>query len=126
MSIVPITAAGAPVPVAPYSQAIKAGGFLYLSGQVPLKATGELVTGDIQDQTHQIFHNIKAVLEAAGVDLTKVVKVNIFLVDMAQFSKVNEVYAQYFNVHRPARSCVAVKELPMKVDIEIECIALAA
>lgn len=114
----------------PYSQAIKANGMVYLSGQVPLTPDGKLVgvTGqtDIQAQTRQALTNIKAVLEAAGTTWESIVKVNVFITDMNDFGKINEVYTEFFSTHFPARSLVEVRALPLGVNIEIECIATYA
>ncbi|TID15889.1 RutC family protein [Venturia nashicola] len=109
---------------APYSQAIVAGGTIYVSGQIPGGADGKLVEGNIGDKTAACCKNIIAILEAAGSSIERVVKVNIFLDDMANFKEMNETYGVYF-AHKPARSCVAVKALPLGVPVEIECIALA-
>ena len=115
----------APAPVGPYSQAVKAGGFLFLSGQVALNpATGKMVDGDVVAHTRQIMANLEAVLAAAGVSLADVVKTTIFLTDMGDFGAVNEVYGEYFTEDPPARSCVQVAALPMGVPIEIEMIAI--
>lgn len=119
----PIQTDQAPAAIGPYSQAIQVGNYLFTSGQIPLKPTGELVTGDIVEQTHQVFSNLRAVLQAAGTDLNRVIKTTVFLADMNDFAKVNEVYATYFPEHRPARSCVEVARLPKDVGIEIEVIA---
>ncbi|RDI82704.1 hypothetical protein Vi05172_g7359 [Venturia inaequalis] len=108
---------------APYSQAIVAGGTIYVSGQIPGSADGKLVEGNIGDKTAACCKNIIAILEAAGSSIERVVKVNIFLDDMAHFKEMNETYGVYF-AHKPARSCVAVKALPLGVPVEIECIAL--
>ncbi len=115
----------APIPLAPYSQAIKANGTVYVSGQGPLKLDGSIVKGDIKTATDITLTNLKNVLEGAGSSLDKIVKINIFLVDIDQFGQVNEVYGKFFNTHKPARSCVAVKSLPAGFEIEIEAIALA-
>ncbi|ROW18018.1 hypothetical protein VPNG_00378 [Cytospora leucostoma] len=96
---------------------------IYCSGQIPCDAQGNLIDGTIQQKTAACINNIKAVLTAAGSDIPKVVKVNIFLADMGDFANMNEEYAKWFT-HKPARSCVAVKTLPKNVDVEIECIAL--
>lgn len=113
----------APVAVGPYSQAKVAGGFLFASGQVPLNpATGTVVDGDIQAQTEQVCKNIEAVLTEAGISFDKVVKTTCFLADINDFKPFNEVYAKYFT-SKPARSCVAVKDLPLGVSVEIEIIA---
>ena len=111
--------------VGPYSQAISVNGILYTSGQIPLTADGQLVDGTIEEQTHQVFKNLKAVLEAAGSSLDKVIKATVFITNMNDFAKVNEVYAHYFGDHKPARSCVEVSKLPKDVNIEIEVIALS-
>jgi len=120
----PIHTDQAPAAIGPYAQAIRVGNFLYTSGQIPLKPTGELVTGDIAEQTHQVFSNLRAILRAAGTDLNRVVKTTVYLADMNDFSKMNEVYATYFSEHRPARSCVEVSRLPKDVKVEIEMIAI--
>ena len=114
----------APEAIGPYSQAIVSGGFVFCSGQVPFDpATMELVDGDVALQTSQVLRNLKAVLEAAGSSLDRVVKTTVFLSDMELFSAMNDVYAGFFGDHRPARATVAVKTLPKDVDVEIECIA---
>jgi 2-iminobutanoate/2-iminopropanoate deaminase len=114
----------APAAIGPYSQGIIAGNLFYSSGQIPLTAEGELITGDISEQTHQVFKNLKAVLEEAGASLETVVKATAFLKDMNSFVDFNEVYSQYFAEHKPARSCVEVARLPKDVLVEIEVIAL--
>jgi 2-iminobutanoate/2-iminopropanoate deaminase len=115
----------APKAIGPYSQAIQAGNFLFLSGQIPLDPkTGELVKGDIQQQTRQVLENIKGVLESQGLGMEDIVKVTIFLKDIGNFNQVNEVYATYFLSSPPARSTVEVTKLPRDADIEIEAIAL--
>jgi 2-iminobutanoate/2-iminopropanoate deaminase len=120
----PILTDAAPAPIGPYSQAIRSGGELYCSGQVPLDpATGELVGGDITVQTERVLQNLGAVLRAAGTDYAAVVKTTIFLTDMSDFAAVNDVYAKYFGASRPARSTVAVAALPRGARIEIEAIA---
>lgn len=112
----------APGAIGPYSQGYRVGGFVYTSGQIPVNPeTGEIPEG-ITAQTHQSCKNIGAILEAAGVDFTKVFKTTCFLADMGDFAEFNQVYAQYF-VSKPARSCVAVKSLPKGVLCEIEAIA---
>ena len=110
--------------VGPYSQAVSVNGFIYTSGQIPLTAEGLLVDGTIEDQTHQVFENLKAVLQAGDSSLDKVVKATVFITDMNDFAKVNEIYAHYFGEHKPARSCVEVSKLPKGVNVEIEVIAL--
>lgn len=113
----------APAAIGPYSQAIKVGNLLYTSGQIPLTAEGELVTGDIVAQTHQVFANLKAVLAAAGAGLNNVVKVTVFVKDINDFGTINDIYAEYFGDHRPARSLVEVARLPKDVSLEIELVA---
>jgi 2-iminobutanoate/2-iminopropanoate deaminase len=115
----------APKAIGPYSQAIQAGNFLFLSGQIPLDpASGELVKGDIREQTRRVLENLKGVLESQDLGMEDVVKVTIFLKDMGNFSQVNEVYGTYFASSPPARSTVEVARLPRDADIEIEAIAL--
>lgn len=111
-------------PVGPYSPGVEAGGFIFLSGQIPLLPDGTLVEGDIQAQVEQSLKNLKGLLEQAGLDLKAVVKTTIFLTDMADFPAVNEIYARYFSQPFPARSTVAVLALPKGVRVEIEAIAL--
>jgi len=115
-----------PKPIGPYSQAIKANGFVYLSGQVALEPkTGEMVGSDIRQQTERVLENIKGILEAAGVNLHHVVKTTVFLKDMNDFPAMNEVYALYFTSAPPARSTVQVSRLPKDSLVEIEVIAAA-
>jgi 2-iminobutanoate/2-iminopropanoate deaminase len=115
----------APKAIGPYSQAIQAGNFLFLSGQIPLDPkTRELVEGDIRLQTRQVLENIKGVLESQKLGMEDVIKVTIFLKDIGNFNEVNEVYATYFPSSPPARSTVGVAKLPKDADIEIEVIAL--
>ena len=115
----------APQAIGPYSQAIQAGNFLFLSGQIPLDPkTGELVKGDIRQQTQRVLENIKGVLESQKLGMENVVKVTIFLKDIGNFNQVNEIYATYFPSSPPARSTVEVSKLPRNADIEIEVIAL--
>ncbi|OJJ69321.1 hypothetical protein ASPBRDRAFT_131208 [Aspergillus brasiliensis CBS 101740] len=107
-----------------YSQAIVSNGVVYCSGAVAMDAeTGKLIDGDIKAHTHQCIKNLGHVLEAAGSDLTKVLKVNVFLSNMDDFAEMNSVYMQYWGDVKPCRSCVAVKTLPLNTDVEIECIA---
>jgi endoribonuclease L-PSP, putative len=113
----------APAAIGPYSQAIKVGDLLFTSGQIPLNASGELVEGGIEEQTHQVFRNLQAVLEEAGVTLNNVVKATVFMKDMNQFAIVNGIYSSYFGDHKPARSAVEVARLPKDVLVEIELIA---
>lgn len=113
----------APAAIGPYSQAIQVGGLLFTSGQIPLSAeTGEVVGADVTAQTEQVLQNLKAVLEAGGSSLDNVVKTTCFITDMADFAAFNEVYAKYFTA-KPARSCVAVRQLPKGVLVEVEAIA---
>ncbi|KAG2233266.1 hypothetical protein INT48_001578, partial [Thamnidium elegans] len=115
----------APAALGPYSQAVKANGLVYTSGQIPILATtGEIVEGGIQEQTKQVLINLTEVLKAAGSDLEKVVKTTVFLKDMNDFVAMNEVYATFFSTHQPARSTVQVARLPKDVSVEIECVAL--
>lgn len=113
----------APAAIGPYSQAIKLGGLLFTSGQIPLDASGQLVEGGIEEQTHQVFRNLEAVLAAAGAGFQDVVKATVFLKDMNQFATVNGIYSSYFGDHKPARSAVEVARLPKDVFVEIEVIA---
>lgn len=116
----------APKAIGPYTQAIVANGFAYLSGQIPLDpATNTLVDGDIAAQTERVLQNIAAVLEACGSSLGRVVKTTVFLKDMGEFAKMNEVYGRHFSANPPARSTVEVARLPRDVRVEIDCIALA-
>jgi len=115
----------APKPIGPYSQAIRAGNFIFLSGQIPIDpANGERVGGDIKEKTRRVLENLKGVLESQGLDMQGVVKVTIFLKDMGNFNSMNEVYATYFPSSPPARSTVEVSRLPKDVDLEIEAIAV--
>ncbi len=115
----------APKAIGPYSQAIQAGGFLFLSGQIPLDPkTGEIVKGDIRQQTKQVIENMKGVLESQKLGMENVVKTTIFIKDIGNFSQVNEIYGAYFPTTPPARSTVEVARLPKDVEIEIEAIAI--
>lgn len=115
----------APEAVGPYSQGIITDNFIYTSGQIPfVPEKGEVISQDIEEQTHQSLKNLKAVIEEGGVSLEDVVKVNIFLTDINDFSKVNAIYSDYFSSNPPARSCVEVSNLPMGVKIEIEAVAV--
>lgn len=114
----------APKAIGPYSQMIQAGNFYYLSGQTPIDpATSQLVEGDVTAQAKQVFANISAVLKAAGLTPENVVKSTVFLSSMDHFQAMNEVYAEFYGEHKPARSAFAVKGLPMGCDVEIETIA---
>lgn len=116
----------APAPIGPYNQAIKAGNLLFISGQIAINpANNELVNGSIEDETHQVMNNLKAILKKAGFGFDNVVKTTIFLSDMALFGAVNEIYGKYFSGDFPARETVAVKGLPKNVNVEISMIAAA-
>ena len=120
-----VSAPDAPQAIGPYSQAIRAGQFLFLSGQIPLDpVSGEVVSGDVRAQTRRVLDNISGVLAAAGVSMDAVVKTTVFLVDLADFTAMNEVYATVFEDPAPARSTVQVSRLPRDVRVEIEAVAL--
>jgi len=120
----PIQTSNAPAAVGPYSQGYKAGGFIYVSGQVPINpATSELVKDDIKAASQQSLDNCKAIIEEAGATLEDVIKVEIFLQNMSDFGQVNEVYAAFFGDHKPARACVEVAALPLGATVEIQMIA---
>ena len=117
----------APAPIGPYSQAVKAGNTVYVSGQIPLDASGQLVEGDVAVQTHQVLKNLTAVLAAASLQLTDVVKCSIFVKDLGNFAIINQVYGSYFeDATAPARETVEVARLPRDVQVEISCIAVSA
>lgn len=119
-----LNTSAAPAAIGPYNQAVKAGNTLYVSGQIPLVAdTMELVMGNVADETHQVLKNVGEILKHAGYNFKDVVKVTIFLKNMADFATVNEIYAEYFTEQQPARECVAVAELPRGVNVEISVIA---
>ena len=119
-----IHTSNAPAAVGPYSQAMDCGEFVFCSGQIPLvPETGLLVEGGIEEQARQMFANIKAVLNAAGLDFANVVKTTVFMTDLAQFATLNGIYAQYFPENPPARSCVEVSSLPKGALVECEVIA---
>ena len=114
----------APNAIAPYSQAMKTGNLLYCSGQTPIEPESmKIEVADIEGQTQRVIQNLEAVLQQAGLTLNDIVKTNVFLADMENFSKMNDVYALCFGEHRPARSTIAVKGLPYNALVEIECIA---
>lgn len=114
----------APGAIGPYSQAIKAGGMVFCSGQIPLDpATGEFVSQDVAEQTEQVLKNLAAVLEAAGCTFANVVKTTVFLADMGDFAAMNDVYAKYFTENKPARATVQAARLPRDARVEIDCIA---
>jgi len=116
----------APKAIGPYEQAVKVGGFVYASGQIPLDPeTGNLVQGDITVQVRRVLQNLKAVLEAAGSSLDRVIKATVYLKNIADFAAMNEVYAEYLGQVKPARSTVAVAELPRGALVEIDFVALA-
>ena len=116
----------APGAIGPYSQAVRAAGFVFASGQIPLNPqTGEMVAGGVAEQTEQVMRNLGAVLEAAGTGLDRVVKTTVFLADMNDFAAMNEVYGQYFKENPPARATVQAARLPRDARVEIEVIALA-
>jgi 2-iminobutanoate/2-iminopropanoate deaminase len=116
----------APQAIGPYSQAIKANGFIFASGQIPLDpATMRIVEGGIEEQTGRVLDNLKAVLEAAGSSLDRVVKTTVYLADMGEFAAMNEIYARYFDATKPARATVQVARLPRDVKVEIDVVALA-
>lgn len=119
-----VSSESAPKAIGPYSQAMVANGFIFTAGQIALNPqTMEVVHGGIREQTEQVMKNLKAVLEAAGSSLSKVVKTTVFLVDMSDFTAMNEVYGAAFGGHKPARSTVAVAGLPRNVRVEIEVVA---
>ena len=119
-----ISTSNAPSAIGPYSQAVKAGNLLFISGQIPLDpATGEVVEGDITVQTRRVLDNVKAILTEAGADFSNVVKTTVFLKDMNDFVPMNRVYAEYYPENCPARSAVQVAKLPKDVSVEIETIA---
>jgi 2-iminobutanoate/2-iminopropanoate deaminase len=122
----PVQTDNAPKAIGPYEQAIKANGFIYTAGQIPIDPkTGSFIEGGITAQTRQVLENLKAVLEAGGSSLDRVVKATVFLKNMADFAAMNDVYAQYLGSAKPARSTVAVAELPRGALIEIDLVALA-
>lgn len=116
----------APQAIGPYSQAIKVNGFIFASGQIPLDPdTMRIVEGGIEEQTGRVLDNLKAVLEAAGSSLDRVVKTTVYLTDMGEFAAMNEIYARYFGATKPARATVQVARLPRDVKVEIDVVALA-
>ncbi len=115
----------APAAIGPYSQAIEAGGMVFVSGQLPIDpATGEFAEGGVKELTRQSLNNVKHILEAAGLSMDNVVKTGVFLADMADFAEMNEAYAEFFRAPFPARAAVAVKTLPKGARVEIEAIAV--
>ncbi|WP_150466908.1 RidA family protein [Francisella sp. SYW-9] len=125
MEKIKINTNNAPQAIGPYEQAIKVGGFVYTSGQIALRPDGSISGECIKEQTTQVMQNLKAVLEAAGSSLDKVIKATIFIKDMTEFTTINEIYSSFFNDNFPARSCVEVARLPKDVRVEIEAIAIA-
>ena len=120
-----ITTNRAPAPIGPYNQAIETGNMLFISGQVCIDpVTNQLKNKDLQEETHQVMHNLKAILEKAGMDFENVVKTTIFITDLNRFSEMNEVYAKYFSNNFPARETVQVSALPKFVNVEISMIAV--
>ncbi|SEN82778.1 2-iminobutanoate/2-iminopropanoate deaminase [Mesobacillus persicus] len=119
-----VQTSNAPAAIGPYSQGIIVNNMFYSSGQIPLTAEGTMVSGDVKEQTHQVFKNLNAVLEEAGASLDTVVKATVFIKNMDEFSVINEVYGEYFSSHKPARSTVEVARLPKDALVEIEVIAL--
>lgn len=121
-----ITTKGAPEPIGPYSQAIRANGFVFVSGQIPIDPqTGLLVEGGIEAQTRQVLKNLSAILDAAGSEIGKVVKTTVFLADLEDFADFNRVYEEYFREAKPARATVQAARLPRDVAVEVEAIAVA-
>lgn len=115
----------APAPIGPYNQAILAGNMLFISGQICINpATGELMNKDVQEETHQVMHNLRSILAEGGMDFKNVVKTTIFITDMNRFSEINEVYGKYFEQSFPARETVQVAALPRFVNVEISMIAV--
>jgi len=115
----------APEPIGPYSQAIRSGGMLFISGQIAIqKASGKIIIENIKDETEQVMFNLNEILKQAGLDFSHVVKTSIFLKDMNNFPKVNEIYGKYFTKEPPARETVEVSRLPKDVNVEISCIAV--
>ena len=119
-----VSTENAPGAIGPYSQAIKANGMVFCSGQIPIDPeTGQFVSDDVAEQTEQVFKNLEAVLKAAGADLGKVVKTTVFLADMNDFTAMNEVYGRWFSENKPARATIQAARLPRDARVEIECIA---
>lgn len=120
-----VYAAQAPEPIGPYSQAIQSGNMLFISGQIAIeRSSGDILTGNIEQETKQVMFNLEVILKEAGMDFSNVVKSSIFLKDMNNFPKVNEIYGQYFKSQPPARETVEVSRLPKDVNVEISCIAV--
>jgi len=120
-----VYSSNAPEPIGPYSQAVQVGNMVFVSGQIAIqKSSGNLLTGSIEEETTQVMYNLGEVLKAAGMDFSNIVKTSIFLKDMNNFPKVNEVYGKYFQTNPPARETVEVSRLPKDVNVEISCIAV--
>jgi 2-iminobutanoate/2-iminopropanoate deaminase len=120
-----INTTNAPAPIGPYSQAVAAGGLLFVSGQIPMNpTTGEIISADIKAETTMVMENLKAILSEAGIGFDQIIKSTIFLTDMGTFAQVNEVYGSYFTANFPARETVQVSALPKNVNVEISVIAL--
>jgi 2-iminobutanoate/2-iminopropanoate deaminase len=120
-----ISTINAPSAIGPYSQAIKAGDMIFVSGQIPIDpATGDFVSDDVKEQTVQVLKNLSAVLEAAGATLNDVVKTTVFIADMNDFGVMNEIYGQFFDTNKPARATVQAARLPRDAKVEIDCIAV--
>ncbi|MBT1706732.1 RidA family protein [Fulvivirgaceae bacterium PWU5] len=125
MSKTVVYSAAAPAPIGPYSQAIQTGNMLFVSGQIAIQqSTGQMLTGNIEEETKQVMTNLDEILKAAGMDFTNIVKTSIFLKDMGNFPKVNAIYGEYFPSNPPARETVEVSRLPKDVNVEISCIAV--
>ena len=125
MQIEPVSTPDAPAAIGPYSQAVKANGFLYTSGQIALDpATGNLVDGSFEEQVHRVFRNLQAILRAAGTDFNRVLKATVYVTDLGNFATLNTIYASYFGDHKPARTTVEVPKLPKGGAVEIDLIAL--
>ena len=126
MQIEYVSTPDAPAAIGPYSQGVKAHGFVYTSGQIALDpATGALVDGSFEDQVHRVFKNLQAILKAAGSDFDRVLKATVYVTDLGNFGALNTIYASYFGDHKPARTTVEVPALPKGAAVEIDLIALA-
>lgn len=125
MQIESISTPDAPAAIGPYSQAVKAHGFVYTSGQIALDpATGALVEGSFEDQVHRVFRNLQAILRAAGTDFSRVLKATVYVTDLGNFAALNAIYASYFGDHKPARTTVEVPKLPKGGAVEVDLVAL--
>ena len=126
MQIEPISTGDAPAAIGPYSQGIRAHGFVYTSGQIPLDpVTGSLVEGSFEDQVHRVFKNLEAILTAAGTSFSRVIKATVYVTNLNNFSMLNTIYASYFGDHKPARTTIQASALPKGGAVEIDLIALA-